>query len=191
MTAHLSHLGTCGSVRFGSACRFRQAGAYGGLNVRHGRTYTRPCCEGPFVGDDDGESTKPRLRASVPVVARPRLPKARRGREYRSVNHQNHLGAGVWKIPHPCSAAGVRVCMMRVCRGQPPTEARGALPIEQSTPGFANSRVRAPPHVHPRGLGSRPSSLRGLNEEFLLKKVKNKKVTAPGRLKKSFCTSST
>ena len=29
----------------------------------------------------------------------------------------------------------------------------GAPPIEQSTPGFANSRVRAPPRVHPRGLG--------------------------------------
>ena len=41
-----------------------------------------------------------------------------------------------------------------------------ALPIEQSTPGFANSRVRAPPHVHPRGLGSRPSSFRGLSCEF-------------------------
>ena len=24
-----------------------------------------------------------------------------------------------------------------------------ALPIEQSTPGFANSRIRALPHVHP------------------------------------------
>ena len=46
-----------------------------------------------------------------------------------------------------------------------------APPIEQSTPGFANSRVRALPCVHPRGLGSRPSSLRGLNEEFYIKKV--------------------
>jgi hypothetical protein len=51
-----------------------------------------------------------------------------------------------------------------------------APPIEQSTPGFANSRVRALPHVHPRGLGSRPSSLRGLNEEFYLKKFKTKKL---------------
>ena len=49
-----------------------------------------------------------------------------------------------------------------------------ALPIEQSTPGFANSRVRALPHVHPRGLGSRPSSLRGLNEEFYKKSLKQK-----------------
>ena len=48
---------------------------------------------------------------------------------------------------------------------------KNALPIEQSTPGFANSRVRAPPYVHPRGLGSRRSSLRGLNEEFY-KKIK-------------------
>ena len=53
---------------------------------------------------------------------------------------------------------------------------KAALPIEQSTPGFANSRVRAPPHVHPRGLGSRPSSLRGLNEEFYKKKLKTKKL---------------
>ena len=51
-----------------------------------------------------------------------------------------------------------------------------ALPIEQSTPGFANSRVRALPHVHPRGLGSRPSSLRGLNKEFYEKKLKTKKL---------------
>ena len=51
-----------------------------------------------------------------------------------------------------------------------------APPIEQSTPGFANSRVRALPHVHPRGLGSRPSSLRGLNEEFYKKKLKTKKL---------------
>ena len=51
-----------------------------------------------------------------------------------------------------------------------------APPIEQSTPGFANSRVRALPHVHPRGLGSRPSSLRGLNEEFYKKKFKTKKL---------------
>ena len=42
----------------------------------------------------------------------------------------------------------------------------GAPPIEHSTPGFANSRVRAPPHVYPRGLGSRPGSLRGLKEEI-------------------------
>ena len=51
-----------------------------------------------------------------------------------------------------------------------------ALAIEQSTPGFANSRVRALPYVHPRGLGSRPSSLRGLNEEFYKKKFKTKKL---------------
>ena len=63
----------------------------------------------------------------------------------------------------------------RVAAHKQPTDERNqpekrpfciALPIEKSTPGFANSRVRAPPHVHPRGLGSRPSSLRGLNEEF-------------------------
>ena len=33
-----------------------------------------------------------------------------------------------------------------------------ALPIEQSTPGFSNSRIRALPHVHLRSPGSRPSS---------------------------------
>ena len=59
---------------------------------------------------------------------------------------------------------------------KPQTSKLPALPIEQSTPGFANSRVRAPPHVHPRGLGSRPSSLRGLNEEFYKKKLKTKKL---------------
>ena len=48
--------------------------------------------------------------------------------------------------------------------GKRPPAPKPAPPIEQSTPGFANnSRVRALPHVHPRGLGSRPSSLRGLN----------------------------
>ena len=36
---------------------------------------------------------------------------------------------------------------------------------------FACSRA---PHVHPRGLGSRPSSLRGPNEEFYKKKLKTK-----------------
>ena len=56
-----------------------------------------------------------------------------------------------------------------------PRACKYALPIEQSIPGFANSRVRAPPHVHPRGLGSRPSSLRGLNEELYKKKFKTKK----------------
>ena len=60
-----------------------------------------------------------------------------------------------------------------------------APPIEQSTPGFANSRVRALPHVHPRGLGSRPSSLRGLNEEFYLKKVKNKKSYGAWKIEKA------
>ena len=54
-------------------------------------------------------------------------------------------------------------------RGENGILARNALPIEQSTPGFANSRVCALPHVHPRGLGSRPSSLRGRNEEFYKK----------------------
>ena len=44
------------------------------------------------------------------------------------------------------------------------------------SPGFANSRVRALPHVHLRSLGSRPSSLRGLNEEFYKKKFKTKKL---------------
>ena len=33
-----------------------------------------------------------------------------------------------------------------------------SLPIEQSTPGFSNSRIRALPHVHLRSPGSRPSS---------------------------------
>ena len=51
-----------------------------------------------------------------------------------------------------------------------------ALPIEQSTPGFSNSRIRALPHVHLRSPGSRPSSLRGLNEEFYKKKLKTKKL---------------
>ena len=32
-----------------------------------------------------------------------------------------------------------------------------ALAMELSTPGFANSRIRALPHVHPRSPGSRPS----------------------------------
>ena len=51
-----------------------------------------------------------------------------------------------------------------------------ALPIEQSTPGFTNSRIRALPHVHLHSPGSRPSSLRGLNEEFYKKKLKTKKL---------------
>ena len=66
-----------------------------------------------------------------------------------------------------------------------------ALAIELSTPGFANSRIRAPPHVHPRSPGSRPILWRGLNEEFYLKSFKKEKregVSVPGRSKKSFCT---
>ena len=41
-----------------------------------------------------------------------------------------------------------------------------ALAIELSSTVFANSRIRAPPHVHPRSPGSRPSFCQGLNEEF-------------------------
>ena len=37
-------------------------------------------------------------------------------------------------------------------------EGQFALPREQSTPGFSNSRIRALPHVHLRSPGSRPSS---------------------------------
>ena len=60
-----------------------------------------------------------------------------------------------------------------------------ALPIEQSTPGFANSRVRALPHVHLRSLGSRPSSLRGLNEEFYKKKLKKQKSYGAWKIEKA------
>ena len=38
--------------------------------------------------------------------------------------------------------------------------------MELSTPGFANSRIRAPPHVHPRSPGSRHGLWRGPNEEL-------------------------
>ena len=62
---------------------------------------------------------------------------------------------------------------------------RLALAIELSSTGFANSRIRAPLHVHPRSPGSRPSLCRGLNEEFY-KKVRNKKVTGPGRSNSQF-----
>ena len=64
--------------------------------------------------------------------------------------------------------------MCETAKWPPPLGPKHAPPIEQSTPGFANSRVRALPHVHPRGLGSRPSSLRGLNEEFYKKSLKQK-----------------
>ena len=56
----------------------------------------------------------------------------------------------------------------------------GALPIEHSTPGFANSRIRALPHAHPRSVGSPHSTFRGLNEEFYKKKLKTKKLRLLG-----------
>ena len=76
-------------------------------------------------------------------------------------------------------------CLFFVCgkprvatRNTPPAPGwvLGALAIGPSTPGFSNSRIRAPPHVHPRSPGSRPSSLRGPNEEFYKKKLKTKKL---------------
>ena len=47
--------------------------------------------------------------------------------------------------------------------------------MELSTPGFANSRIRAPPHVKPRSPGSRPGLWRGPNEDFYLKKSSKQK----------------
>ena len=62
----------------------------------------------------------------------------------------------------------------------------GALAIELSSTGFVNSRIRALPHVHPRSPGSRPSFCRGFNEEFYLKKNRDKKVTGPARSNSQF-----
>ena len=70
------------------------------------------------------------------------------------------------KAQYTCAFNAGRIQLTPLGLGTFACETPVALPIEKSTPGFANLRVRAPPHVHPRGLGSRPSSLRGLNEEF-------------------------
>ena len=47
-----------------------------------------------------------------------------------------------------------------------------ALAIELVWSGIANSRIRAPPHVHLRSQGSRPSLCRVLNEELNKKNSK-------------------
>ena len=59
---------------------------------------------------------------------------------------------------------------------------RNALEIELSSTGFANLRFRAPPHVHPRSPGLVLVFAEGPTKSFIyLKKVRNKKVTGPGR----------
>ena len=50
----------------------------------------------------------------------------------------------------------------------PGVPANCALAIELSSAGFANSRIRAPLHVHLRSPGPHPSSWRGPNKELVL-----------------------
>ena len=46
--------------------------------------------------------------------------------------------------------------MNEISRKPAHTVTEFSLVIEQSTPGFSNSRIRVPPHVHQRSPGSRP-----------------------------------
>ena len=70
----------------------------------------------------------------------------------------------------------VRGAAQRTLRAVASSALEPALTIEFSTPGFANSRIRAPLHVHPRSPGSRTSLQRGPNEEFYLKQFKTKEL---------------
>ena len=67
-----------------------------------------------------------------------------------------------WTAGHAAGDLRPALVMMINCSCEPPP--CYALPKEQSTPGFSNSRICALPHVHLRSPGSRPSSLRGPNE---------------------------
>ena len=78
----------------------------------------------------------------------------------------------------PNTARHLSACA-RSARGgwwEEPDRSSGWLLWEKSlvppdaTPGFANSRIRAPPHVHPRSPGSLPSFQRGRNEGLFIKK---------------------
>ena len=133
-----------------------QPGLHGlAIGVVDAKLRARHCYDSADDGSSDGEPNSDVVIGWVRVDHADGI-----GRHERPALHDGPLRkTPVFALAVPqkkkthCLRAKVNTFSWR-CATQPE---KSALPIEQSTPGFANSRVRALPHVHPRGLGSRPS----------------------------------